>query len=479
MPNDFEQSKKIMGNLLKGDPTIKKRELESKGSGAIRCCLYFSDGLVDSMLLSEAVIKPVLDYEGEAPNENILDFLGVTVFSLPEVRYSNDTDEMISCIMYGDALLFAEGQGGCLIIGCKNFPHRAISEPEDEKVDKGPKEGFVEPLMVNVSLLKRKLRTNKFKIETITLGDTSGTLCAICYLEGIVDLNTLKIAREKISQIKIDGVFSSNYVTEMIVPKPFSFLKRVGNTARPDVAASKLLEGRVVIIVDGSPQILTIPFVFLEHFHSPEDYYNSYHQALIARALRMFAFLLAISIVPIYISIINFHAGTLPVGMLMEIAEAQNTTPFSALQEAMFLLLAFDILREAGIHSPSSMGQTLSIVGALILGQSAVEASLASPPMVIAIAMSGVTGMITKELRNHVTFLRFGLLFICNFAGLWGYVMGTMILYGHIATIEVFGVDYLSNMPLTTQGSHEDSFFRLPFPLMKKYNRFLARGDKK
>lgn len=470
----FEKNTRVMDNLLSKDPTLKIRDFENRAHG-LRCRLYFSDGMVSSQLLMDGVVRPVIEYDGELPGDRTLDYISLVALGLPEVKWTDETEDMISAVTYGDALLFAGGQEGCLIIGCKNFPYRAISEPEDEKVAKGPKEGFVEPLMMNISMLKRRLRTNRLKLEMTTVGKKSGTACCICYLEDTVDREVLEKVKSGVESVEIDGVFSSSYIDELINPTPFALFQRAGATARPDVAAAKLLEGRVLVIVDGTPEALTAPYVFLENFQSPEDYYVSYHHAFFSRFLRMAGFFIAISLVPIYIAILNYHPGTLSVGMILSIVQAQAQTPFSAVSEAIILMLSFDLLREAGLRTPASVGQTLSIVGALVLGQSAVEANIVSPAMVIVVALSGVTGLITNNLKNQIIILRLMLIAFASLGGLWGYVLGMSMIIGMLAGKKSFGVDYLTGMPTVAQGSHEDSIVRMPFKFMKKRGRFLSR----
>ncbi|MEA4920371.1 MAG: spore germination protein [Clostridiaceae bacterium] len=478
LSGNYEQDLKIIDNMISGDPTIKIRDFEARKSG-LRCRIYMSDGMVSSQLISDGIIEPIITYEEDVPKNHVLDWLGLMVLELPEVQRVEETSEMISALCYGDVLLFAEGQSGCLIVGCKNFAYRSIDEPDGEKVAKGPREGFVEPLMINLSMLKRRLRTNKLKIEMLTIGEKTGTSCCLCYIDGVTDGKLLNEIRQKMEEVKIDGVLSTNYVAEMITPTPFEVFKRMGATARPDVAVAKMLEGRVLIMVDGSPQALTIPFIFFEYFQSPEDYYVNYHHATFSRILRMCAFIVTISIVPIYLAILNFHPGMLPVQLMMSIAATQQVTPFSSLAEALILLVAFDLLREAGLRAPAGVGQALSIVGALVLGQSAVEAKLVSPAMVIIMALTGVTGLIINDLNSNVIILRLILIFFSNYAGLWGFVIGTTLIFSRLSVIESFGVDYLSSMPFVGQGSHEDSLFRMPLKFMKKSGRFIAKdGDK-
>ena len=192
----------------------------------------------------------------------------------------------------------------------------------------------------------------------------------------------------------------------------------------------------------------------------------------------MAAFALSITLVPVYVAVLNYHPGTFPTMMIMNIVALQQATPFSALTEAVLLLIAFDLLREAGLRTPASVGQTLSIVGALILGQSAVEANIVSPSMLIVVALSGVTGLIINDLRNQVVLIRFMLLAFGAAAGLWGIAAGITMVLGRMAEIGSFGADYLTGMPLNAQGSHEDSLFRTPISRMKKSGRFMARRDR-
>ena len=469
----YEENTLIMDRLFRNNPTVKSREIRTVSG--IRCRIYFGDGLVATNLIRDGIIAPVMGFDGKMIQGRELDIFALSVIQLPEVQKSSDTVEMEAAVAYGDALLFVEGAQEGLIIGCKGFSFRSLQEPEEEKVSQGPREGFVEPVMINISMLKRRLRTSRLKIEVFSLGGSTRTTCCLCYLEGTAPEDLVSLMRQRISKIRIDGVLSSNYVCEMIDPSIPGLFRRVGTTARPDVASAALLEGRVAILLDGCPQALTAPFVFIENFQSPEDYYVPYHQAVFARALRLFAFFAAISLVPVYIAVLSYHPGTLSTKMMINIAMTQEATPFSAVGQALLFLLSFDLLREAGLRTPSSIGQSLSIVGALILGQSAVEANIVSPSMVIIVALSGVTGLAASKLKNQIIILRLILLLFSQLDGLWGFVMGISLITGRLAVMESFGVDYLSSMPFISQGSHEDSLMRKPFSFMKKYGRFISK----
>ena len=472
LTGSFETDCRILDNLLEPDASLRKRDLLI--GGRARCRVLFSDGRASQQLIADSVVKPLLSWRGPLPERGVPDLLRESVLEAPEVKTSESPREWTASLRCGDALLLIEGERSCLIVGARSFAFRAVSEPEDEKVARGPREGFVEPLMVNLSLLRRRLQSRRLRTELVTVG---GTACALCWIEGTADESVLAELRARLERADPDAVLDANHVLELIADAPFGLFRRVGSTARPDAAAAKLLEGRVAVVVDGSPQVLTAPFVFLEHFQSPEDYYTPWHSALTARLLRLAGFFIAVTLVPVYVAVINYHPGMLSTRMICALALAQEATPFSAVTEAALLLLAFDLLREAGMRTPAAIGQTLSIVGALILGQSAVEAQVASPPMVVLVALSGVTGLIVTELRDQIVLLRFPLLVLAELAGLWGCVMGLMLIGARLASIRSFGVDYLSSMPFVRQGSHEDSLLRVSMRFMKR-RRFLAGGPR-
>lgn len=475
---DLNQNITKMQKLFERDKTMVTRRVSPPGWPEGAVCLFFCDGMVNTVSINENIIRPLTAMTPPPKGADRLRYLEESVVQTNEARQSDDWDDLVYSMVYGDTILFCSGCDRALVLNSKGFAMRGISEPDGETVLKGPREGFTEGILRNLSMLRRKLRVHELKQEYLTLGAVSKTVCALCYIDGIVDPKVLAEVRRRLKRVKMDGIFDSNYVAEIIRDHKNSPFKTIGTTERPDVVAAKLLEGRVALVVDGTPVVLTMPGILIESFQSSEDYYVGFQFAAISRALRMTGFFLAISVVPVYIALMTFHAEMLPTPLLMSIASARQGVPFPSVLEALGLLMAFDLLREAGTRTPSAIGQTLSIVGGLVVGSAAVEARFASAPMVIIIAFSGITGLMIPKLKSAVIIVRLGLIVLVSFAGLYGYLIGMAALLAHLASMQSFGVNMLSSSPLAQMGSHEDSLIRAPFARMHKNGRFLSRGKR-
>ena len=475
---DLNQNIAQMKKLFDRDKTMITRRVTPPGwpEGAI--CLFFCDGMVNATSINENIIRPLTLMAPPAKGVDRLRYLEESVVQTNEARQSDDWNDLVYSMVYGDTILFCSGCEKALVLNTKGFAMRGIQEPDGETVLKGPREGFTEGILRNLSMLRRKLRVSELKQEYLTLGTVSKTVCALCYIDGVVDQKVLAEVRSRLKTVDMDGVFDSNYVAEMIRDHKKSPFKTIGTTERPDVVAAKLLEGRVALFVDGTPVVLTMPGILIESFQSSEDYYVGFQFAAISRILRMAGFFLAISVVPIYIALMTFHAEMLPTPLLLSIASARQGVPFPSVLEALGLLTAFDLLREAGTRTPSAIGQTLSIVGGLVVGSAAVEARFASAPMVIIIAFSGITGLMIPKLKSAVIIIRLGLIALVSCAGLYGYLIGMAALLAHLASMQSFGVNMLASSPLAELGNHEDSLMRVPFARMKKSGRFLSRRER-
>ncbi len=475
---DFQADVAEMQRLFERDKTMVTRKVSPKNWPEGEICLFFCDGMVRSSSVNESVVKPLTLMDGP-PTGDVMDYLERSVVQSNEARQSDDWDDLVYSMVYGDTILMCKGCKKALVLNTKGFAMRSISEPDGETVLKGPREGFTEGILMNLSLIRRKIRVSQLKMEYMTLGSVSKTVCALCYIDGICDKGVLKEVRRRLRGVEMDGILDSNYIAEMIRDARLSPFKTIGTTERPDVVAAKLMEGRVALVVDGTPVVITMPGILIESFQSSEDYYVGFQFAAISRVLRMVGFFLAISVVPVYIALMTFHTEMLPTPLLLSIASARQGVPFPSILEALALLLAFDLLREAGTRTPSAIGQTLSIVGGLVVGSAAVEARFASAPMVIIIAFSGITGLMIPKLKSAVIIVRMGLLILSACAGLYGYLAGMACLGIHLASLRSFGVPVLDSGPLCQLGSHEDSVIRVPFSRMKKKGRFIAGEDGK
>ena len=464
-------------NRFGDDGTLLQRRFSpaKEKEGVLDCCLFCIDGMVNSALINDNIIRPVVLLETPVPRDiDPILFLEQRVMQTNEIRRANKFSDLLPRLLYGDTVLFCRGSKQALVIGSKGFVKRGITEPPNEPYLKGPREGFTEPLLHNLAMLRRKLRTENLRYEYFSVGDTSGTACCLCYLEDVVDRKALAELRLRLSKVRIDGVMDSNYVAELIGDHRFSPIRTTGTTERPDVVAAKLLEGRIALFADGSPVAVTVPHVLLELFQAGEDYYVNYTFAGINRILRIMGFFLSISVAPIYLALVGYHQELLPLPLLLSISQATQGVPFPAMVEVLLLLFQFEVLREAGSRTTSSLGQTLSVVGGLVIGQSAVEAKMVAAPTLIVVAFSGITGLIAPKLKSGVFLSRLLLIVLANFYGIYGYFIGLILLLAWLARMRSFGVPMLSGLPLNRKGSGEDSYLRPPFFMMKKFGRFLA-----
>ncbi|HEX3032338.1 MAG TPA: spore germination protein, partial [Bacillota bacterium] len=331
---------------------------------------------------------------------------------------------------------------------------------------RGPREGFGESMIVNVSLLRRKIRNSDLKFQFREIGRRTRTSCCIVYVEGIASEKVLQELNRRLDKIDIDGIYSSGMIQELIKDSPYSIFETVGNTERPDVLAARLLEGRIGLIVDGSPFVLTVPFIILEYFQVNEDYSQNFIFSSINRLLRISGAILAISVPAFYIALTTYNQETIPTPLLLSISASREGVPFPTMVEALLMLLVFEILREAGTRMPENIGQTVSIVGALVLGQAAVEARLISAPMVIVTALTGIASLMLSGFMGISLILRVIFLLLAGFMGLYGWMFGLVGLVIYLMGMRSFGVPYLLNVMAIREQDVKDTIIRAPWWMM-------------
>lgn len=463
----LEDNIKLFRDIFRNDDTLVTRYLDIPCSGSKGCFVYI-DGMVDTQTLSESIIKPILDYDAESHKKNAPDVeqLMNKVVASVNVKKTDVVDEIISAILYGDTAFVIDGSGDVLLLDTKGWEKRAIEEPTSEKVLRGPREGFTESILVNLTMIRRRLQTTKLKFLFKRLGQYSKTKVCICYIEGMASEKILTELVERLDKIDIDGVLDSNYIQELIKDEPLSPFKTIGNTERPDVVAAKLLEGRFAVIVDGSPSALTLPFLFIEYFQVNEDYYQNYIFSSINRLLRIIAAYITISTPAFYVGLTTYQQEMIPEELLFSISASRRGVPFPTIVEAVVMILIFELLREAGTRMPESIGQTVNIVGALVLGKAAVEARFVSSPIIIVTALTGITGLITPKIKGPIISLRFILLFLSAVLGLYGYTFGVMGLFIHLFSMRSFGIPYMLRLGSLRPEDVKDTVVRAPLWFM-------------
>lgn len=407
------------------------------------------DGLVDSFLVNENIIKPLLLFDHINSQLNPVDYIMNSLILINEIKKVNTYKDVVESITYGDTLLLIDGCEEALILNTKHFNIRAIDEPENEKSLAGPREGFTESIITNLSMIQRKVRSNELKCKFYKVGRQTHTQICICYIESLVNKDVLNLLYKRLDKIDIDGILDSNYLTEFIKDNPYSPFRTSGYTERPDVVVGKLLEGRIAILVDGSPDAITVPYLFIENFQNSEDYYLNFYYTSFARILRYISFFLTVLVPAIYISLEAYHHEIIPTNLLVNMAIERTNVPLPAIVELVLLLLAFDILKETGIRMPSGVGQALSIVGALVIGQAAVDAKMIAAPMIIIVALTGITALLVPKMNAPIIYVRTFLLLLSAALGFVGFILGFAMVLTHLVNLHSFGISqFVSNRRL-------------------------------
>lgn len=471
---DLNENIKTFKDIFKNDDTLVIREFENSAKDSVKLCCLYIDGMVNNKMLNDDVIRPAMYNTSIDKDDDVITLLQEKVIFSNDAKKYSEISKLIEQMLYGDTIFLAEGCSDGLILNTKGWLTRAITEPEAEKAQRGPREGFSEAILVNLTMLRRKLKTQNLKIEFKSIGAQTNTKVCVCYIEGIVNESVLKEVHNRLDKINIDGILDSGYITEMIKDERLSPIKTVGSTERPDVVAAKLLEGRVAIVVDGTPMVLTVPYLFVEYFQTNDDYYVNYIFSGINRILRIMGAFISISIPAVYLSFVTYHQELIPTSLLLSITSARQGVPVPTIVEELLILLAFELLREASLRMPSNIGAALSIVGALVLGQAAVEAKFISAPMVIVAAITAITGLMIIKLKGATILTRLALLLLSSVAGMYGYVFGMASLLLYLCSIRSFGIPIMQGLSPSTLSDLQDVAIRTPWWNMKYRPKFLA-----
>ncbi len=459
---DIVSDKRLFDEIFQNDAILRRRQIRSK-TGGFECLLLYMDGMVNNEIINDSVVRPLVTVDGGVCDGDRALFVREKILFSNDVGTATTVDEMIRAVLYGDTLLIVDGSTTALTLNTKGWRTRGISEPADERVLQGPREGFDEAAMFNVAMIRRKLLTPDFCVEVARMGRRTETLVFICYLGSIVDKKALGELKKRMSGIDMDGVLDVNYIAEQVRDRRYSLFKTTGTTERPDTVAARLLEGRIAVVVDGTPVVLTLPYLFSENFQSDEDYYLNYMVSSVGRVLRYLCFFIAVSVPAVFVALMTFHPQLLPTSFSLSVAQLRGGVPLPTVAECLILILVFEILKETGVRTPQSLGHALSIVGGLVVGQAAVEARIISAPMLIAVALSGISGLMVPRLKGVVFYMRIVLVLAVSVAGLYGYLAAVCALVCEIFTIRSFGVDYTASARRFRFQDFKDSIIRAPW----------------
>ncbi|WP_419887934.1 spore germination protein [Neobacillus niacini] len=469
-----QQIKEILGN--NGDLKIKHFKIFGSFSAA---CVYFSS-LVNKDSINKDILRPLM-YEPEhligkeKPLAQLIDIILTETLYHSEAKVGECLDDLIEFMLRGETVIIMDGLKEAIHIGTRKVDKRAIAQPETEQVILGPREGFIENIATNVALLRYRLPTPDFQVKTMKIGRLTKSTVAICYLKGIANETVIKEVEKRLSEIDIDAILDVGYLEQFIEDNPFSPFPQTQSTERPDKTVANLIEGRVAILVDGSPFSLLVPVVFNQFYQTTEDYSSRFLMGSFVRLARILALVFSLIFPSLYVSLISFNPELLPTEFAVAVAGGRAGVPYPAVIEVLIIEIAMEILREATVRLPKQVGGALSIVGVLVIGQAAVEAGLSSPITVVVIALTTIGSFATPTYTAAfaLRMLRFPIMILAGIFGLYGVMIGIIFIFNHMLSLKSFGVPYMAPVSPSDYQGMKDVVIRSPLWWMPKRPDFL------
>ena len=448
-------SSAALKNIFSDCSDFSIRQISTGGNSKSPVSVCWLDGVVNGTLLSDAIIRPLTDsqrLDGDLSPKKCMDAIMAGAVYCSNASEKKTMDELVEAVVKGFSVVIFDREHAAIAFETRSSVQRSISEPTTEKSVKGPKDAFIEQIRTNTMLIRRRLCTPDLKIRRSIVGRRSSTECAVVYIDGISDPEIVDTMCKRLDAIDIDAAVSTANIEEYISDSPFALFPLLLHTERPDRFVTNLLEGRVGLLVDGLPMGFLAPATLPEVMCVPDDRSLHWMVASFLRILRYLAAAISILLPAIYVAVAMYHQEMIPIKLLLSIIQSKQQVPFSTALEILSMLIAFELLQEAGLRLPDPVGQTVSIIGALIVGQSAVEAKVVSPIAVIVVAIAGITGYTVpgQDLSSALRLCRFGLVLCSLLAGLYGVIAGLVLIVFRLCTIESFGVSYLS--PLADGG---------------------------
>ena len=466
----LEKNIKAVKDILTSEDILV---FEFSAQSGKKFAVIYADGVADKPLIGELVIKP-LKYAQENSDLSAVKQL----LASPEVKDGKKIQDAVKEVSDGNAVLFVDGEKDFVIIGLKNPPGRSVAEPPTQVAVHGPREGFTEDIKVNLGLVRKRLKTEKLQVKTIKTGKRSETSVSIVYIEGLCDKDLPKKIEREIMQNKIDIIPDSSYVGQFLAKRPRSLFKQCGTSEKPDVFCAKLCEGRVGVIVDGSPIALTAPYMLVEDFQSVEDYYITSYRATTLRLLRIFSIIIGLMLPALYISAQLFKIQIIPFQLLLKISSSVAGLALSPSTEMFLTLFVLEVLNEASIRMPKYVGLALSVVGALVLGDTAVKAGIISTPAIIIIAFSAICLYTVPNAVEMTTTLRWIYLLVAGSIGPFGIVLLTAYRICYIVSEQSYGVPLAAPFAPLVKSDMYDSFIKANMYTLNKRPKVLKVKEK-
>ena len=464
---DLTDNMIMLRTKLSNTADLITKELEAE---EIRLQLLMCEGMVDTTNLSKLILEPLRQLKlSEKSPSALLDWSRKSL--LGSVQYEIRTfEEVFSFMMSGFAIILIDGLDVALALGVQGFNYRSIQEPSSGVNIKGSHEGFIEVIRINMSMIRRRIKSPELVFEMIKIGSKSSTDVCIAFMADTVSGEMLNQVRERLQRINIDVLLDAGYIKPFLDSKRFSIFDGIGYSERPDIVCAKIREGRIAVLVDGTPFAIIIPFLFSEHFQTLDDYSQRPFFVFFMRFLRYVSFFLSMLLPGVYVAIVTFHPELLPESLLFNISTAEETTPFSLMAEALAIHFIYEIMREAGLRLPRPIGHAVGIVGALVIGDAAVMSGLISAPMVMIVALTALSSLVVPSLYESATIFKFAFIL---FGGLWG-IYGITILFAAMMidafSVNIYGIPVASPISPTKLFCWRDVFFRSNWRRLSKEN---------
>lgn len=452
------------------DVTFKKFKIGTEGIDAV---LINIDGLIDKRQVHQEILKPLMyltKFDNDKKKDISLDILNKTNLNVGEVSESKDLNNLLDGILSGESLLLIDGHNKGILIDTRGWKIRNIEEPESESVNRGPREGFTETLRLNTAMVRRKIKHPDLKIKMMKVGDKSNTDISIMFINGLARKEMVDEVIKRLKSIETDAILESGNIEEYFEDNKYSPFPQIEITERPDIVASALIGGRIAICVDGTPVNIVVPTTIINLLQSPEDYYERPLYASIVRLLRVLGLVIATTLPSLYVALLTFHAHLIPTNLVKILAQGRSGVPFPAFIEALLMQIIVELLREANLRLPGNLGQTIGVVGAIVLGQAAVQAKLASPAMVIVVAITAIGSYVIPRYSSTypIRLVGYPMIFFASILGIFGIVVVWLWLIIHACSLESLGYPYFSPLSPYQPGEARDSLLRLPLWLMGK-----------
>ncbi|MFD1412574.1 spore germination protein [Oceanobacillus jeddahense] len=456
-------------NMIKqktgNSPDIIIRMLPFGHDPKVNTAIAYVDGLVDNPTINEFLVQAMEESaQEEFQDKDIFTVFSEKVVAVSSLETVKDWDTLFQSLLSGDTIILIDGKEEVLIASTKGGERRFVEQSDSEITLRGSKEGFTESININTALVRRIIKNPNLWMESMNLGKQTKTDITIMYLNGIADPDIVEEVRQRLGRVDLDSVLDSGYIEQVIEDESSGLFPTIIHTERPDSVAGNLLEGRIAIFVSGTPHVLIVPAVMIQFFQTPEDYYVRFPISTLIRMLRVTMYMISLIGPAFYVAVTTFHQEMIPTDLLIIIASQTNSVPFPAIVEALIMEVTFEILREAGLRMPNKISATISIVGALVIGQGVIQAGIVSPAMVIVVAITAIASLATPtyDIAISARLLRFAFMLSAAIAGFYGIILGLIMLIVHLASLRSFGVPYLSPIAPLNPKSLKDTIMRGP-----------------